>query len=110
MHILVPIVGDGACLFRALSFFMYGNQGNAFRVRKEIVTYIKNNWVEFSIMPHDRNYEAPKICGDGKFYEYFRMSISSFEELLSKIAPRIQKQYVFRKPVEPLEMLGLTIR
>lgn len=66
-------------------------------------------------MNHDgghfkRKYDALKICGDDKFYEYFRMSISSFEELLTKIAPRIQNQYVFRKPVEPLEMLGLTIR
>lgn len=74
-------------------------------------------WVNpyMSLMNHDgghfkRKYEALKICGDDKFYEYFRMSISTFEELLSKIASRIQKQYVFRKPVEPLEMLGLTIR
>ncbi|XP_060803670.1 uncharacterized protein LOC132902483 [Amyelois transitella] len=74
-------------------------------------------WVNpyLSIMNHDgdhfkRKYEALKICGDDKFYEYFRMSISSFEEVLTKIAPRIQKKYVFRKPVGPMEMLGLTIR
>ena len=68
-----------------------------------------------SVMNHDgghfeRKYEAPKKCGDKKFYEYFRMSISSFEELQTKIAPCIQKQYVSRKPVEPKEMMGLTIR
>jgi hypothetical protein len=74
-------------------------------------------WVNpyLSIMNHDgenfkRKYEALKISGDDKFYEYFRMSVSSFEELLTKIAPRIQKKYVFRKPVEPMEILGLTVR
>ncbi|XP_026319167.1 uncharacterized protein LOC113229697 isoform X2 [Hyposmocoma kahamanoa] len=57
-----------------------------------------------------RKYAALKICGDAKFFEYFRMTISSFEELHFKIAPRLQKQYVFRKHVDSMEMLGLTIR
>ena len=73
-------------------------------------------WVHpyLSIMNSDgnhftRKYEALKTC-DHKFYSYFRMSVSSFEELLTRVAPRIQKQFVFRKPVGPLEKLGLTIR
>ena len=57
-----------------------------------------------------RKYEALKLCGNEKFFEYFRMTITSFEELFTKIGPRLQKQYVFRKPVDPIERLGLTIR
>ncbi|XP_047518535.1 protein ALP1-like [Pieris napi] len=57
-----------------------------------------------------RKYEALKICGNEKFFEYFRMTITSFEQLFTKLAPRLQKQYVFRKPVDPIEKLGLTVR
>ena len=45
-----------------------------------------------------------------KFFDYFRMSVASFEELFSLLAHHLQKKYIFRKPIEPLEMLGLTIR
>ncbi|KAF9818154.1 hypothetical protein SFRURICE_003895 [Spodoptera frugiperda] len=52
---VVPIVGDGACLFRALSYLMYGTQDRAMEVRTEIVKYVVNDWSKFSIMTHDRN-------------------------------------------------------
>ncbi|XP_049880389.1 uncharacterized protein LOC126376875 [Pectinophora gossypiella] len=55
-------------------------------------------------------YKALKT-DEKKFLEYFRMSISSFEELLSLLSPYLQKQsYKGRIPVMPLEMIGLTIR
>lgn len=57
-----------------------------------------------------RKYAALKLSGNEKFFEYFRMTISTFEELHSNLATRLQKQFVFRKPVDPMEMLGLTIR
>ncbi|XP_060806382.1 uncharacterized protein LOC132903079 [Amyelois transitella] len=74
-------------------------------------------WVHpfITIMNPDGNYFLLKYkalkTDEKKFLEYFRMSISSFEELLSLLSPYLQKQsYKGRIPVMPLEMIGLTIR
>lgn len=46
-----------------------------------------------------------------KFFEYYRMSISSFDELLEKLRPHITKKITkFRHPVCPEERLTITIR
>ncbi|CAH2210687.1 jg22793, partial [Pararge aegeria aegeria] len=40
-----------------------------------------------------------------------RMSVSSFECLLKSLEPHIRKNYTnMRNPVEPVEMLGITLR
>ncbi|XP_071575058.1 uncharacterized protein [Temnothorax nylanderi] len=52
-HTIVPIIGDGACLFRALSYLMYNTQLMARDVREIIVSHVVDNWEEFSIMSHD---------------------------------------------------------
>ncbi|XP_024888866.1 uncharacterized protein LOC112465530, partial [Temnothorax curvispinosus] len=52
-HTIVPITGDGACLFRSLSYLMYYNQLMASDVRELIVKHVVDNWEEFSIMSHD---------------------------------------------------------
>lgn len=54
-HSIIPIVGDGACLFRSISFLMYGTQTMAKEVREQIVSHVVSNWEEFSIMSHDIN-------------------------------------------------------
>lgn len=54
-QLAVEMEGDGACLFRALSFLMYGTQENAFATRQEVVVYVVEHWDEFSIMSHDIN-------------------------------------------------------
>lgn len=54
-HIVVPITGDGACLFNSLSYLMYGTEQLAREVRKLIVSHVTKNWTEFSIMSHDNN-------------------------------------------------------
>ncbi|KAL0902286.1 hypothetical protein ABMA27_000189 [Loxostege sticticalis] len=57
-----------------------------------------------------RKYEALKL-DEKNFFDFFRMSVSSFEELLNKLSPYIQKNKMKgRKPVGSLEMLGLTLR
>lgn len=46
-----------------------------------------------------------------KFFEYYRMSIQSFDELLENVRPYITKQITqFRNPVSAEERLTLTIR
>ncbi|CAI6356862.1 unnamed protein product [Macrosiphum euphorbiae] len=54
-HIVVPITGDGACLFNSLSYLMYGTEQMAREIRKVIVSHVTKNWTEFSIMSHDNN-------------------------------------------------------
>jgi len=43
-HIVVPIKGDGACLFNSLSYLMYGNEEMTREVRKLIVCHVTKNW------------------------------------------------------------------
>lgn len=51
------------------------------------------------------------LLDKNKFYNFFRMSVSSFECLLKSLEPHIRKQYTnMRNPVEPIEMLGITLR
>lgn len=54
-HIVVPITGDGACLFNSLSYLMYGTEQMAREIRKLIVSHVTKNWTEFSVMSHDNN-------------------------------------------------------
>ncbi|UJZ89004.1 vp80 [Erannis ankeraria nucleopolyhedrovirus] len=41
------IIGDGACVFRSLSYILYGTEDNHFMVRKNVVDFIVNNWSEY---------------------------------------------------------------
>ena len=46
-----------------------------------------------------------------KFFGYFRMSVTSFDELLALIRPNITKQWtVFRNPISAEERLTITLR
>lgn len=61
-HVVVSIVGDGACLFRAISFALYETQSLAREVRNEIVAHVVHHWAEFCILSHDsrgNNYNSP---------------------------------------------------
>lgn len=56
------ILGDGNCLFRCFSFFLYGNEDHHMKVRNDIVSHICKNWDEYrySIIGND-SYNIP-IC------------------------------------------------
>nr|CAD7457748.1 unnamed protein product [Timema tahoe] len=54
-HTVIPIIGDGACLFRAISCLLYDTQVMAREVREQIVNHVVANWEEFVIMSHDSN-------------------------------------------------------
>nr|CAD7446905.1 unnamed protein product [Timema bartmani] len=46
-----------------------------------------------------------------KFFNYFRMSTSTFDYILNRLAPHLQRQNtVMRECISPLEMLAVTIR
>ena len=47
-HKVIPIIGDGACLFRTLSYHIFGDQEVSYRsLRKEIVEHVSTNWNDF---------------------------------------------------------------
>jgi hypothetical protein len=50
-----PIIVDGACLFRSLSFVMYGTDLMSEEVRELIVRHVVENWERFATISHDRN-------------------------------------------------------
>lgn len=45
-----------------------------------------------------------------KFFNYFRMSIKSFDELSAKLQDNLKHQNLFRAPVSPVERLAVTLR
>ena len=51
----IPIIVDGACLFRSLSFVMYGTDLMSKKVRELIVRNVVENWERFARMSQDRN-------------------------------------------------------
>lgn len=48
---------------------------------------------------------------DNKFFNYFRKSVNSFDELLTKLDSSIQRQdTVLRDCIQPIQMLAVTLR
>jgi hypothetical protein len=59
---LLDVEKDGNCLFRALSFTMYGNQTEHISIRNQVVDHIVNNWEQYENFPE-------KYYNDKKEYE-----------------------------------------
>lgn len=47
---------------------------------------------------------------DLRFYNYFRMTVTQFEELLQMIAPKITREYVVREPIGAEQRLIICLR
>lgn len=52
-HTVFPIVKDGACLFRSLSFLMFGSQSHNRRVRNAIVRHVTSRWETFQTLTYN---------------------------------------------------------
>ena len=50
---IVKILGDGSCLFRALSYLLFGNEERHLQIRVEIVEYIMGRWEEYQMRTCD---------------------------------------------------------
>lgn len=50
---IVPMKKDGSCLFHALSYFLFGTPNRDLEVRWLVVTYVDDNWDEWSFMTTD---------------------------------------------------------
>ena len=55
LHKIFPIMVDGACLFRSLSFVMYATDLMSEEVQELIVRHVVENWERFATMSHDKN-------------------------------------------------------
>lgn len=40
---VVPVAGDGACLFRAVSVHLHGNENHHLQIRQEVVDFMRDN-------------------------------------------------------------------
>lgn len=58
----VPMVDDGNCFFRAVSFWVYGNQEQHADVRQLIVSHIMSNWNRYKSF----------IIGDDSYHNRIR--------------------------------------
>ncbi|CAH1997701.1 unnamed protein product [Acanthoscelides obtectus] len=71
----------------------------------------------YAVHPYnnERSRKCPKFLEDirkhpDKFFEYYRMSIASFDELLGALRPLITKQETsFKKPISAEERLTVTL-
>jgi len=57
-HTIIPIIGDGACLFRAISFVLYDTQAKA------LYTYVINRSEDSSIMSHNSDQNNYRSSAD----------------------------------------------
>ncbi|CAG4991190.1 unnamed protein product [Parnassius apollo] len=52
-HWIVPIPGDGSCLFHSLSFSMYGNIESSYEIRLAIIEYVVAHWDKLQLYTCD---------------------------------------------------------
>ncbi|CAI6373732.1 unnamed protein product [Macrosiphum euphorbiae] len=56
-------------------------------------------------------YEEHESSYPEEFMKYYRMSITSFDELISLVGPKLSKQHTgLRVPISPEERLTVTLR
>ncbi|CAG9760275.1 unnamed protein product [Ceutorhynchus assimilis] len=58
------IVGDGSCLFRAISVFLYGSQDQHQQIRMNTTNYIHDNWsaLKIYVVENDQNNNPTAEC------------------------------------------------
>jgi len=46
----------------------------------------------------------------GNFFNYFRMSTSTFDYIVDRLAPHLERQNKMQESVHPWQMLAVTLR
>ena len=46
---IIPVIGDGNCLFRALSFLLYNTENDHFKVRTDVVNYMDTHRSRYEV-------------------------------------------------------------
>lgn len=58
-------IGDGSCLFRAVSLYLYGNQDHHEQLRQDSIKYIEENWSELKnhiLLDNNKNPNKRNYC------------------------------------------------
>ena len=72
MNKSIKIIGDGNCLFRCFSYFLYNSQNFHMKIRKSIVQNVANDW------------ENKKLYIIGNEYYQTVLNSEDYIELMSK--------------------------
>lgn len=94
-HQVIPIVGDGACLFRSLCYVIYNTEEKAQKIRATIVNYVFDHWDEFYYMTYDKEGNNHQNAAD-YFTDMSRLNVyGGFCELAAagKIFPFLFEVY-----------------
>lgn len=89
----VTILGDGNCLFRCISHIIYGDQKHHALIRKKMLDYARENYIEFQSSPNldsslDKWIGRMSNCGNSEFGIGGEFGDSFAVELLSWMLER----------------------
>ncbi|GFT97664.1 hypothetical protein TNCV_2470241 [Trichonephila clavipes] len=59
---VIPIAGNGSCLFSSISYLLCGNVQSSSVVRQAVVDYIISNWDRFKVFSHDHQGNNYPTC------------------------------------------------
>lgn len=99
--ILHDITGDGNCLFRAISLYLYNTQENHLRPRADAVSYIRRNWNDIKnhlVITTDpklmtqRNYCYNMRCNGTYGTSVEMLALSEIHQINFNIFTRVKKQ------------------
>lgn len=109
--------------------YMRGHDGSSYvHYKMAVLLLFENSMLKYLIAEKKRKYwvndlyktrktesEYVRLFNElkqqpSKFFQYFRMSESTFDYILHKIERRIQKHSNFRECIEPREKLTITLR
>jgi len=91
------------------------DEWDSFLLESPIFKSRKRYWVHKLWQQRDDSGEFQNVCTvlnnyPSKFYNYFRMDISTFEYILNAIKNDLTKYSNFRRCIEPKEKLAVTLR
>ncbi len=92
----LDVDGDGNCLFRVVSLFLFGHQNNHIKLRQEAVSCIWSNWVNISpyILVDDHNLNTSE-----RYLEYMNKDgvFGTSLEIMALAKPRKLRFHIYNE-------------
>ncbi|EEB14010.1 conserved hypothetical protein [Pediculus humanus corporis] len=76
-----PIIGDGNCLFRAISLYLYGTQDHHMLLRYKAVAYLREHWKDVKnhlVIDRERLRDEDRYCREMETYGTYGTSVECF--------------------------------
>ena len=67
----VKIVGDGNCLFRSFTYFLYNHENVHKNLRMKVIDNVVNNWIDYLPFYDNSNYYFVLIKTTDDYKNYF---------------------------------------